>query len=85
MLAFSLTRGILLCVENWPRLSPKSINSNLLADIMKILSHFLAFASLASLAMGCAFLLFSLPIPALLGFCGFASLGLVAVKLNPEI
>jgi len=52
---------------------------------MRAFSYFLAFASLASLALGCAFLLFSLPFPALLGFCGFASLGLAAVKLNPEI
>jgi hypothetical protein len=72
-------------VGSWPRLSPKSINSNLLADIMKILSYSLALASLASLAMGCAFLLFSLPFPALLCFSGFALLGFTAVKLNPEI
>jgi hypothetical protein len=52
---------------------------------MKILSRFLASASLASLAMGGAFLLFSLPFPALLGLCGFALLGFTAVKLNPEI
>jgi hypothetical protein len=52
---------------------------------MKIISHLLAFASLASLACGCAFLLFSLPVPALLGFSGFASLGFAAVKLNPEL
>jgi hypothetical protein len=52
---------------------------------MKLFSHLLAFASLASLACGVAFLLFSLPIPALLGLCGFASLGFAAVKLNPEI
>jgi hypothetical protein len=52
---------------------------------MKLFSHLLAFASLASLAMGCAFLLFSAPIPALLAFCGFALLGLAAVKLNPEL
>jgi hypothetical protein len=52
---------------------------------VKILSYSLAFASLASLAMGGAFLLFSLPVPALLGFCSFASLGFVAVKLNPEV
>jgi len=52
---------------------------------MKILSSFLAVASLASLAMGCAFLLFSLPVPALLGLLGFALLGFAAVKLNPEI
>jgi hypothetical protein len=52
---------------------------------MKILSRFLAFASLASLAMGCAFLLFSLPIPALIGLCGFALLGFAAVKINPEL
>lgn len=52
---------------------------------MKLLSHFLAFASLASLAMGCAFLLFYAPVPALIGFLAFASLGLAAVKLNPEL
>jgi hypothetical protein len=52
---------------------------------MKLLSHFLAFASLASLAMGGAFLLFSLPVPALLGFLAFALLGFTAAKINPEI
>jgi hypothetical protein len=52
---------------------------------MKFLSYSLAFASLASLALGCAFLLFSLPVPALIGFVAFASLGFTAVKLNPEI
>jgi hypothetical protein len=52
---------------------------------MKIFSHLLAVASLASLAMGCAFLLFSAPVPALIGFLAFALFGLVAVKLNPEI
>jgi len=52
---------------------------------MKLFSYSLALASLASLAMGGAFLLFSLPFPALLGFCGFASLGFTAVKINPEI
>jgi hypothetical protein len=52
---------------------------------MKILSYSLALASLASLAMGGAFLLFSAPFLALLGFCGFASLGFVAAKLNPEL
>ncbi len=52
---------------------------------MKLLSHLLAFASLASLACGCAFLLFSLPIPALIGFLAFALLGLAAAKLNPEL
>ena len=57
----------------------------MLADIMKLLSHLLAFASLASLACGIAFLLFSAPFLALLGLLAFASLGLVAVKLNPEI
>ena len=54
-------------------------------DPMKIISHILAVASLASLACGIAFLLFSLPIPALIGFLAFALLGLVAVKLNPEL
>jgi predicted PurR-regulated permease PerM len=52
---------------------------------MKILSYSLALASLASLALGIAFLLFSLPFPALLGLLAFASLGLVAAKINPEI
>jgi len=52
---------------------------------MKIISHLLAFASLASLACGCAFLLFSAPFLALIGFLAFALFGLVAVKLNPEI
>jgi hypothetical protein len=52
---------------------------------MKILSCSLAFASLASLALCCAFLLFSAPFPALLAFCGFASLGFTAAKINPEI
>jgi len=52
---------------------------------MKIFSHLLSVASLASLAMGCACLLFSASVPALIGFLAFASLGLVAVKLNPEI
>jgi hypothetical protein len=35
--------------------------------------------------MGCAFLLFSAPFLALLGFLAFALLGLAAVKLNPEL
>jgi len=52
---------------------------------MKILSSLLAFASLASLAMGGAFLLFSLPFPALLGLLAFALLGCAAVYLNPEL
>jgi hypothetical protein len=52
---------------------------------MKLLSHLLAVASLASIAMGGAFLLFSAPFPALLGLLGFASLGFTAVKINPEI
>jgi hypothetical protein len=52
---------------------------------MKLLSYSLAFASLASLACGVAFLLFSAPIPALLGLCGFALLGFTAVKINPEL
>jgi len=56
-----------------------------LFDPMKLLSYSLAFASLASLACGCAFLLFSAPVPALLGLLAFALLGLAAVKLNPEI
>jgi hypothetical protein len=85
MLAFSQAKGILLCVGSWPRLSPKSHNLKMLADIMKILSHILAFASLASLAMGCAFLLFSAPVPALLGLLAFALFGFTAVKINPEV
>jgi hypothetical protein len=52
---------------------------------MKILSYSLAVASLASLACGIAFLLFSLPILAALAFAGFASLGFAAAKLNPEL
>jgi hypothetical protein len=52
---------------------------------MKLLSHLLAVASLASLAMGCACLLFSAPFPALLGLCGFALLGFTAAKINPEL
>jgi hypothetical protein len=57
----------------------------MLADLMKILSYSLAVASLASLALGCAFTLVLGPIPALLGFAGFAVLGCAAVYLNPEI
>jgi hypothetical protein len=52
---------------------------------MKLLSYSLAFASLASLAMGCALLLFSAPIPALIGFLAFALLGYAAAKINPEL
>ncbi len=52
---------------------------------MKLLSYSLAFASLASLACGCAFTLALGPFPALLGLLAFASLGLVAAKINPEI
>jgi hypothetical protein len=52
---------------------------------MQTITHILAFASLASLACGGAFLLFSAPIPALIGFLAFASLGFTAVKLNPEL
>jgi hypothetical protein len=52
---------------------------------MRAFSYFLAFVSLTSLACGCAFLLFSAPVPALLAFCGFALLGFTAVKINPEI
>jgi hypothetical protein len=52
---------------------------------MKLLSHLLAFASLASLGMGCAFTLALGPIPALLGFAGFVSLGALAVYLDPEL
>ncbi len=54
-------------------------------DSMKILSSLLAFASLASLGMGCAFTLVLGPIPALVGFVGFVSLGALAVYLNPEL
>jgi hypothetical protein len=52
---------------------------------MKILSYSLAVASLASLAMGGAFLLFSAPVSGVLCFLAFALLGLAAVKINPEI
>jgi hypothetical protein len=52
---------------------------------MKLFSHLLAFASLASLACGIAFLLFSAPVPALLGFLAFALLGFTAAKINPEL
>jgi len=52
---------------------------------MKILSSLLAFASLASLALGCALLLFSAPVPALIGFLAFALFGFTAAKINPEI
>jgi hypothetical protein len=52
---------------------------------MKILSRFLAVASLASLALGIAFLLFSAPFLALLGLLAFALLGFTAAKINPEI
>lgn len=52
---------------------------------MKILSSLLAFASLASLGMGCAFTLVLGPIPALVGFVGFVVLGCAAVYLNPEL
>jgi hypothetical protein len=52
---------------------------------MKLFSHLLAAASLASLACGGAFLLFSAPIPALIGFLAFALLGFTAVKINPEL
>jgi hypothetical protein len=85
MLAFSLTRGILHCVESSPRLSPKSHNLKMPVNLMKILSSLLAFASLASLGMGCAFTLVLGPIPALVGFVGFVSLGALAVYLDPEL
>jgi hypothetical protein len=52
---------------------------------MKLFSHLIAVASLASLACGIAFLLFSGSCFALIGFLAFASLGFTAVKLNPEI
>jgi hypothetical protein len=52
---------------------------------MKFLSYSLAFASLASLAMGCACLLFSAPFLALIGFLAFALLGFTAAKINPEL
>jgi hypothetical protein len=52
---------------------------------MRAFSYILAFASLASLACGIAFLLFSAPFLALLGLCGFALLGFASVKINPEI
>jgi hypothetical protein len=57
----------------------------MLADIMKLFSYSLAVASLASIALGGAFLLFSAPIPALIGFLAFALLGFTAAKLNPKI
>jgi hypothetical protein len=52
---------------------------------MRAFSYFLAFASLASLALGCASLLIIGPFPALLGFLAFALLGFTAVKINPEL
>ena len=52
---------------------------------MKLFSHLLAFASLASLGMGCAFTLALGPIPALVGFAGFVVLGCAAVYLDPEL
>jgi hypothetical protein len=52
---------------------------------MKILSSLLAFASLCSLGMGCAFTIALGPVPALVGFAGFVSLGALAVYLNPEL
>jgi hypothetical protein len=54
-------------------------------DPMRIISHLLAFASLASLACGCTFTLVLGPVPALLGFAGFVGLGALAVYLNPEL
>jgi hypothetical protein len=85
MSAFSLTRKTLACVGSLLRLSLKLTNWKMLADIMKILSSLIAFASLASLACGCAFTLVLGPVPALLGFAGFVSLGALAVYLNPEL
>jgi hypothetical protein len=52
---------------------------------MQTISRFLAFASLASLALACASLLIVGPFPALLCFSGFALLGFASVKINPEI
>jgi hypothetical protein len=53
---------------------------------MKIISYFLAGAGIASLSMGfCGTLTIGGPIPALLGLCGFALLGLAAGKINPNI
>jgi hypothetical protein len=53
---------------------------------MKILSYLLAFASIASLALGfCGTLTIGGPFPALLGFAGFAFFGFAAGKISPEI
>jgi len=57
----------------------------MLADIMKLFSYSLAVASLASLACGGAFLLFSAPFLALLGLLAFALLGFTAAKINPKL
>jgi hypothetical protein len=62
-----------------------AISTFLPFDPMKILSYSLAFASLASLACGCAFTLVLGPIPALVGFAGFVGLGALAVYLDPEL
>jgi hypothetical protein len=63
----------------------QTVKLSALFDPMKLFSYFLAFASLASLALGCASLLIVGPFPALLGFLGFALLGFASVKINPEI
>jgi len=53
---------------------------------MKIISYFLALASIASLSMGFfGALTIGGALPALLGFAGFAFFGLAAGKINPEI
>ena len=55
-------------------------------DTMKIISYFLALASIASLSMGFfGALTIGGALPALLGFAGFAFFGLAAGKINPEI
>jgi len=52
---------------------------------MKLFSHILACASLAALSIGCACAVLIGPIPALLGFAGFAGFGALAVFINPEL
>jgi hypothetical protein len=53
---------------------------------MKIISYFLAIASIASLALGFfGTLTIGGALPALLGFAGFAFFGFAAGKINPEI
>ena len=53
---------------------------------MKLISHLLALASIASLALGFfGTLTIGGPFPALLSFAGFAFFGFAAGKLNPNI